>query len=293
MAGVFRDRWRMAMRVVFLSAVVVGLLSGVLVAGARCALSGGDGGSGGAGPAVTTASGSPGATAAEYATAWSQGDVNALYLLLSQDAQRANPPELFTAVFSHFATELTLVSLAATVESAEAGRARLAVRASTAYFGDLEYTTTLNLSSAPGGWVVDWHPSALHPEMVDGREFKSTIQRPVRGTIFDRNGAEVAVTREIRMLGLNRSLVQDRVALTRVLVEFGFTQEQVDGAFDAPGGATQRVRVGQVPTARKSQRETASPRWRRALLRVAQGPSAGPSRGACRRLHARIHRRGA
>ncbi|MCZ7578161.1 MAG: penicillin-binding transpeptidase domain-containing protein [Dehalococcoidia bacterium] len=236
----------MAMRVVFLSAVVVGLLSGVLVAGARCALSDGDGGVGGAGPAVTTASGSPGATAAAFATAWSEGDTNALYLLLSQEAQRANPPDLFAAAYTRFATELTLVSLAATVESAEAGRARLAVRASTAYFGDLEYTTTLNLSSAPGGWVVDWQPSALHPDMVDDREFKSTIQRPIRGTIFDRNGVELAVTRDIRMLGLNRSLVQDRAALTRALLDFGFTQEQVDGAFDAPGGATQRVRVGQV-----------------------------------------------
>jgi hypothetical protein len=236
----------MAMRVVFLSAVVVGLLSGLLVAGARCALSGGDGTPGGAEPGVTTASGSPGATAAEFATAWSDGNTNALYLLLSQEAQRANPPELFAATYARFATELTLVSLAATVESAEAGRARLAVRASTAYFGDLEYTTTLNLSSAPGGWVVDWQPSALHPDMVDDREFKSTIQRPIRGTIFDRNGVELAVTRDIRMLGLNRSLVQDRAALTRALIDFGFTQEQVDGAFDAPGSATHRVRVGPV-----------------------------------------------
>ncbi|MCL4240529.1 MAG: hypothetical protein KJ048_04175, partial [Dehalococcoidia bacterium] len=235
----------MAMRVVFLSAVVVGLLSGLLVAGARCLVSPGDDNPG-AGPSLAIESGSPAATAAEYAAAWSDGDTNALYLLLSQEAQRANPPELFAAAFTRFAAELTLVSLAATVESAEAGRARLAVRATTAYFGDLEYTTTLNLVSAPGGWVVNWEPSALHPDMADGREFKSTIQRPIRGTILDRNGEELAVTRDIRMLGLNRSLIQDRPSLTRALVEFGFTQEQVDGAFDAPGGATQRVRVGPV-----------------------------------------------
>ncbi len=235
----------MAMRVVFLSAVVVGLLSGLLVAGARCLVSPGDDNPG-AGPSLAIESGSPAATAAEYAAAWSDGDTNALYLLLSREAQRANPPELFAAAFTRFAAELTLVSLAATVESAEAGRARLAVRATTAYFGDLEYTTTLNLVSAPGGWVVNWEPSALHPDMADGREFKSTIQRPIRGTILDRNGEELAVTRDIRMLGLNRSLIQDRPSLTRALVEFGFTQEQVDGAFDAPGGATQRVRVGPV-----------------------------------------------
>lgn len=236
----------MAMRAVFLLAVVVGLLGGALVAGARCALDAGSGTSGGGASAGATP-GSPGATAAEFATAWSNGDTNALYLLLSPAAQRAYPPELFDAAYRHFSTELTLVSLDVGVESAEEGRARLAVRASTAYFGDIEYSTTLNLASAPGGWVVNWQPSAIHPDMVDGREFKSTIQRPIRGTIFDRNGAELAVTRDIRMLGLNRSLVRDRAALTTALVEFGFTKEQVDAAFDAPGGATQRVRVGPVP----------------------------------------------
>jgi penicillin-binding protein 2 len=236
----------MAIRAVFLLAVVVGLLGGALVAGARCAMNAG-GGTSHDEPGTSTASGSPGATAAEFAGAWSNGDTNALYLLLSAAAQRAYPPELFDAAYRHFSTEITLVSLNATVESVEEGRARLAVRASTAYFGDLEYSTTLNLSRAPGGWVVDWQPSAIHPDMVDGREFKSTIQRPTRGAIYDRNGVELAVTRDIRMLGLNRSLVRDRAALTAALVEFGFTREQVDAAFDAPGGATHRVRVGPVP----------------------------------------------
>lgn len=236
----------MAMRVVFLSAVVVGLLSGVLVAGARCVLNSGGDAAGGEQTPVDTTSGSPGATAGEFAQAWTEGDTNALYLLLSPEAQRTHPPELFAGAYSRFSNELTLISLAASVDSAEAGFARLAVRASTAYFGDLEYTTTLNLSPAPGGWVVNWQPSMIHPDLADGREFKSTIQRPIRGSIYDRNGVELAVTRDIRMLGLNRSLVQDRAALTQALLAFGFSQEQVDGAFTAPGGATQRVRVGPI-----------------------------------------------
>lgn len=235
----------MAIRLVFLSALVVGLLSGVLIAGARCALDD-DGSPAVIDPAATPEAGSPAAAAAAFAQAWSAEDTNELYLLLSPGAQRAYPSELVAGAYRRFSSELTLVSLAATVQSAEAGRATLAVRATTAYFGDLEYTTTLNLIQTAAGWTVDWTPAAIHPAMVDGREFKSTIQRPIRGSILDRNGVELAVTRDIRMLGLNRSLVADRGALTAALVEFGFAREQVDAAFDSPGGASQRIRVGQV-----------------------------------------------
>jgi len=235
----------MAIRAVFLLAIGLGLLSGLLMAGARCALD--DSGSRTVlEPGQTPEAGSPAAAASAFARAWSEDDTNELYLLLSPDTQRAYPSELFAGFYSRFSTELTLTSLAATVAGAEPGRAMLAVRASTAYFGDLEYTTTLNLIRAPGGWLVDWTPATIHPSMADGREFKSTIQRPIRGTIFDRNGVELAVTRDIRMLGLNRSLVADRGMLTAALLEFGFTREQIDAAFDSPGGPAQRIRVGEV-----------------------------------------------
>lgn len=174
-------------------------------------------------------------------------DPEAMYLLLSAAAQQTYPLEAFDEYYTRFATELTEVSLTATVQSASRGSATLAVHMATAYFGDFEYTTTLNLSETALGWVIDWTPAAVHPEMVDGHEFRSVIERPVRGRILDRNGEVLAETVDLRFIGLNRSLVGDRAALRTALIEFGFSETQVDGALNSGAGQNQRVKVGQVP----------------------------------------------
>ena len=174
-------------------------------------------------------------------------DPEAMYLLLSAAAQQTYPLEAFDEYYTRFATELTEVSLTATVQSASPGVATLAVRMATAYFGDFEYTTTLNLSETALGWVIDWTPAAVHPEMVGGHEFRSVIERPARGRILDRNGEVLAETVDLRFIGLNRSLVGDRAALRTALVEFGFSETQVDGALNSGAGQNQRVKVGQVP----------------------------------------------
>jgi len=235
----------MAIRSVFLGAVLLGLVIGGAYAGIGCLMRD-DGGGASAGPNVSQSPGSPGATAADFARAWTAGDQNALFLLLSPSAQQAYPLEVFNETYERFAEELTQVSVTATVSAASPGKASLAVRLATAYFGDLEYTTTLNLSQTSSGWLVDWQPSAVSPEMVEGREFKSTIQRPVRGSILDRNGQPLAITKDLRTLGLNRSLVRDQAALRAALIDFGFTASQVDAAFNSGAGASQRVRVGPV-----------------------------------------------
>ncbi|MGE5596398.1 MAG: penicillin-binding transpeptidase domain-containing protein [Hyphomicrobiales bacterium] len=242
------------MRGVFLGAVVVGLLVGGVVAGVRAFAGDSDKDTGAS--SEPAQAGSPQATAAEWAHAWTTGDIDALYQLLTPAAQQATPLSLFREAYSTFETETTLDSLTAEVASAEPGRASLNVRAATTYFGDLEYTTTLNLEQTPARWLVSWDRTAIHPEMVGDLRIKSTIQRPTRGAILDRDGNPLAITQDVRMLGLNRALVEDRAALTAKLVAFGFTQEQVDAAFNAPGGPTQRVAVGPVSDDKAEQATT-------------------------------------
>ncbi len=237
----------MAIRSVFLGAVVFGALIGALVAGSRCALRD----SADTPEATPTARpGSPEATAANFADAWIRGDFNQLYLLLSPASQRTFSIQIVEDTYQDFATELTQRSLVVAVGDATESLATLNVQVDTAYFGAIEYTTTLNLVPGTGGYQVEWVPATVHPEMVNGRMFRSTIERPVRGTIFDRNGAELAVTRDVRNLGLNRSLVPDRAGLTTALLNFGFSQEQIDAAFDSPFAANARVRVGDIPEER-------------------------------------------
>ena len=230
------------MRGVFLGAVLVGLLVGGAVAGGR-ALTGRSSAPSAAEPGPR---GSPRATADAFASAWTAGDTKALYLLLDPTSQRANPFPDFVARYDSFESETTQTELQAHTASARDGSANLAVRLTTAYFGDYEYTTTLTLTRGPSAWLVAWDPSAIHPEMTSGRTFKSDVQRPTRGTILDRNAVPLAVTRDVRIMGLNRGIVTDRTALTAALTRFGFNKGEVDAAFSAPGGLSQKIAIGLV-----------------------------------------------
>lgn len=234
----------------FLAAVVAGLLVGGVVAGVRAVSrdSSDTAGNGAQGTGTATApAGTARATAEQFAAAWSRDDTDALYLLLDPAVQQRYPLTDFTSAYQGFEDETTLTSLAASVASVDGGSARLAVHATTAYFGDLEYTISLNLVQVAGRWLVAWEPAALHPELTAGVRFRSTIQRPTRGAILDRNGEPLAVTRDVRLLGLNRAAISDRGAVTAALVGFGFTREQVDSAFANRGGPSQRIAVGPVP----------------------------------------------
>lgn len=240
------------MRGAFVAAIVAGLLVGGAVAGFR-AFSGGSSSATPPPPSATAQPGSPKATADAFAAAWSSDNLNALYLLLDADSQRATPYNAFAAAYDQFSNEMTATSVQAHTASASDGAASLAVHLSTAYFGEFEYTTQLRLTRGASGWLVAWDNTAIHPEMTDGRRFKSEIKKPERGAILDRNGEPLALTRDVRMLALNRAVVTDRARLTAALIELGFTQEQIDTAFASPAGQNQRVPVGPVPDEKKEQ----------------------------------------
>ncbi|MEP7216738.1 MAG: NTF2-like N-terminal transpeptidase domain-containing protein, partial [Anaerolineaceae bacterium] len=233
------------MRRLFLGALVLGILIGGVVSGVRAFTRGGSEPVGGAGAPAEV--GSARATIEAFARAWNSENFQALYLLLDPDSQRGTTLEQFTTAYGSFASEMTSTELRATAGTVQGTQATLLVKLTTAYFGQFEYTTILNLTRSPTAWLVHWDTSAVHPDLKDGRTFKSTIQRPVRGTIFDRTGTPLAITRDVRFLGLNRAVVTDKAALTTALVDFGFTREQVDAAFNSGAGATQRVQVGVVP----------------------------------------------
>ncbi len=239
------------MRGVFVVAVVVGLVAGGIVAGVRLLM----GASGAASPAATATAqpGSARATADAFAAAWSSGDTNGLYLLLDAPSQRATPYQVFAAAYDRFSTETTQTALSAKTTSAKDGAATLSVHLSTAYFGNFEYSTNLVLTRGPTSWLVAWDPTAIHPDLVNGRTFKSTIQRPTRGMILDRHGIQLAATKDVRMLGLNRSIITDRQLVTTQIVALGFTKDQVDKAFSSGAGQSQRVAVGPVPDEKKEQ----------------------------------------
>ncbi len=220
--------------------MVVGFLVGGSVAGFRACSGGSEERPAEADP------GSPEGVAESFAAAWAEGDVAGMYLLLTPQSQGTYPLAAFQEAYDAFERETTLERLEATVASIDGSAATLSVRVSTGYFGDLEYTTRVNLTQTGTEWKVAWEPAAIHPELANGQQFDGVIQYSTRGRILAADGSELAVTRDVRMVGLNRSLVTDRSALVAALEPFGFGQAQVEAAFGAPGGMTQRVDLGPV-----------------------------------------------
>lgn len=242
------------MRIVFLGAILIGLLAGGIFAGVR-ALTGATDDEAAPG-AITAPEGSPLGTTQRFAALWTSGDTEGLYLLLTPQAQARVSLADFQRVYRTFANEVTQRAIAARATRAEGGSSTIAVHIETRYFGDMDYTVTLNLALVERSWRADWQPTAVHPAMVEGRQFRSTIERPRRGAILDRNGVPLAETREVRMLGLDRSLVKDTEALKAGLVRFGFTSATIDAALSSTLATNQRVPVGQVSDARAEEAAT-------------------------------------
>ncbi len=237
------------MRVAFIAAILFGVITGGAVASVRwltrdsAAIAGTAAGDD---AAPVTSARTPAMAAEAFARAWSNGDMAAAYPLVSPAAQQAFPLAAFLDAYAAFEREAAARSVTARAASANETSATLTVRMSTAYFGPLEYTTTLNLVQTGKEYFVAWDPSAIHPDLGPGATVRNVVQRPRRGAILDRNGAPLAITQEVRMLGLNRSVVTDRASLTAQLVDFGFTREQVDAAFASRVPLNQRVPLGPI-----------------------------------------------
>lgn len=239
------------MRAVLLGAVGVGLLVGVVVAITRVVGGGGadDAQTVAAGPSATPEATSPEGVVTRFAEAWSADDIESLFALLDPASQAAHPLGLLIDDYDAFAVETTQTGVTASLIGAGTAGASVAVLLDTRYFGTLEYTVDLSLVQTEEGTKIAWDTSAMHPSLGEGRRLVSNVQRPLRGAIYDREGAPLAISQEVRMLGLNRSIVSDRASLTAAAIGLGLTQEQVDAAFNSGLGANQRVAIGPVPDA--------------------------------------------
>lgn len=237
----------------FLAAVVTGLLVGGIVGGVRLLGRGGSDIADGAATVSASATAEPGsllAAAEAFAADWSAGQYSGLFARITPASQANFPEATFLSEYRGFATEMTARRVVASVTSIQGNRARLAVHLETTYFATFDYATSLSFERSGGVWLVAWDRTAIHPDLTGERFFRSTIERPRRGAILDRNGQPFAITRDTRFLGLNRAVIQDRDALKAALVEFGFTAGQVDAAYASTVGQNQRVAVGPVPDER-------------------------------------------
>ena len=232
--------------------MVLGVIAGALVSGIRC-LTGDDPEPP---PPAATVVATPEAetplvVAERFAAAWEAGDTRAMYALLDSRTRAALSFADFAAVYASFRQEAAVTALAVSVSDEGAQRITFRVRLETSYFGVLEYATVVPfVSLQPGFPRIAWTPAVLHPELSAGTRLQAEVRRPSRGAIYDRNGEPLAITLDVRIIGLDRSRVFNEESVTTAFLSFGFEEDEIEAAFASPLAQNQRVPLGIVPDSR-------------------------------------------
>ena len=245
----------MTLRRFLLASVVLGVIAGAAAGGIRALV-----GDGAAEPPLPTPTVTPTPThvaetplavAQRFADAWEAGDAPAMYDLLDGGTRARLPLAAFAEAYASFHQEVGVTETKVSVSGEDAERVTFRVRLETTYFGTLEYATTVPfVSLQQGSPRIAWTPAVMHPALTPGRELRAVVQRPARGAIYDRHGEPLAITLDVRMIGLDRSRVFDEETVTAAFVSFGFEEEEVAAAFDSPLGQRHRVPLGIVPDSR-------------------------------------------
>ncbi|MCY3647222.1 MAG: penicillin-binding transpeptidase domain-containing protein [Chloroflexi bacterium] len=242
----------MTLRRFLLASVVLGVIVGAAVGGIRALVGNGEAEPPSPTPTVAPTpvpeTETPLEVAQRFADAWEAGDVPAMYDLLDSGTRSSLTLAAFTEAYAGFRQEVGVTAIDVSVSGEDAQRVTFRVRLETSYFGTLEYATAVPfVSPEQGSPRIAWTPAVMHPALTPGRELQGEVRRPARGAIYDRNGEPLAITLDVRMIGLDRSRVFDEETVTAAFVSFGFEEEEVAVAFASPLGQRHRVPLGIVP----------------------------------------------
>lgn len=102
--------------------------------------------------------------------------------------------------------------------------------------GEWRVATSLRFVRRDGRWLVDWKPSALHPDAGAGDRFERQRTRPAREAILGAGGQPLTVVGKVVAVGVQPSKMTDQVALGAALLQHvGVEPARLDAALKAPG----------------------------------------------------------
>jgi penicillin-binding protein 2 len=159
----------------------------------------------------------PDAAAKSFAAAWQKADYQAMWSLVSSEAQQRVGTEGFVDRLPRIADEMTLKSFEVKVGqssrplvngSPDPKRATvpLDITYHTQRVGDVRRTTTLAMvfvgEKDKGVWKIDWSPEALLPSLSPGRLVRMMRLTTTRGRILARDGSELATFVDAALVGV-------------------------------------------------------------------------------------------
>ena len=143
-----------------------------------------------------------------FLDAWQTENYPAMYAMLSQPSQDANPQDAFLKRYNDVAINLTLTQIEyeilSTLTNVETAQAAYRVTYHTALVGDLTRDISMSLTrDASNQWRVEWEDGMILPELRGGNKLMMDYTTPARGNIYDRDGNPIAATTDAIALGIN------------------------------------------------------------------------------------------
>ena len=190
----------------------------------------------------------PEPVARAYAAAWTKGDYDAMWTLLSNESRARVGEDGFLKRLPRIAEEMTLVSLqasagAATHPTGSAGKpdprrasVPLTVAFHTTRVGDLTRETALSLvlvgEKDKAAWKIDWTPEAILPQLLPGRLVRMTRLPTSRGRILARDGTELATFVDAAVVGVVPEQIKSESGLLASLSSaLGMSPEDVKAKY--------------------------------------------------------------
>ncbi len=81
------------------------------------------------------------------------------------------------------------------------------------------YTGEMSLTNGPAGWLIDWSPSVIHPDLGDGERLAVSYEIEERGQILDRSGEPLVRADSVTAFGVLPADMEDKEAGVTELAE--------------------------------------------------------------------------
>jgi hypothetical protein len=179
--------------------------------------------------------------AEEFLRLWQEGRYSEMYDLLASSAQAEISREDFVARYHAIAEEATISGVSYLFQPSpdpEASELPFSVTISTAFFGDIGQTNTMELvkegEESQERWRILWSPSLIFRELAGSSLVHFFTDVPQRGAIYDRHGNPLALDGQVHVVGAVPGLIKDREALISTLAErLEMAEEKIRGEVEA------------------------------------------------------------
>lgn len=167
-----------------------------------------------------------------YLDAWSQGNFEAMYNLLSPESQSRIPFQEFVTIYQHALNQTTAVQVQTRLRSLLiediTATASYHSQWSTALFDTIEADHVMRLRFDQGRWLVVWEPTLVLPQLGHGVTLAFLEERPKRGIIYDNVDHALALQKEVVTIGVVPGLIGDEAnALSQLSSITGLPPDEI------------------------------------------------------------------